>query len=806
MKFIARKLKNSYFWSRQSPQKLAYQTDGLKRIRDLFSGHRPLIFVIAVISFLLPAIWLRDKLVIAYAEGGFPLFLIPPSKLFNLSRYVWWGDFGLGTANVRALPFALYYLMISGLEFLGFSPVFRQYMIFSGIILTSALSMYFLVLEFVNHEEQKPKLVALVASLFYILNPFAMNFVWHRFTTAIFGLPMPPLILLLVVRLFKRPTLGRAVLFAIVVSLVSVNAINPAYFIPSFLPAVLFVMFEGFKTGRLKQWEFLGLGVALTIGFNLWWLLPFAANIGAEYSKAVAIFDPIGTLKATSQQAPLVYILRLLAAGWIHWHGVNYRPGWVEFLIPVLATVPLFSMRRNKGVLLFGTLLVVGLFLGKGLNEPAGAVFEWMFHNIPFFMMFRGPFEKFGPIIALSYSFLIGMAFTRIWALFDWNRVFRGLAVAVALFLLIVLAVWPMWTGDVFSFWEGALPFGARNIPTTKVKVPEYYYQASRWLNKDRTDSRLAFLPLAPFDVMAYNWEYGYWGGDFGSVNMLFNNPAIVQLTGDDYSKNYLQTVFDKIFFTRGNIFPPLLGLASVRYIIVRKDVNETFLRGYKLSSNDSISPPAIERELRSMEDVDKIRSFGQLDIYKLSNKYFVPLVYATTQATFLMGGVDKIVDLKIEEIYPNKVFFLMTAEETKNSLKMEELGKLRKHAKSPSINFKKINPTLYRVSIKNASGPFYLVLSEAFDSGWKAYKGRINWFETLWEKPMGEERHLRANGYANSWYIDDKGDFEMTLFFWPQSLVYLGLILSGITFAICTMFFVRSLFQKGATDGAHSN
>lgn len=58
-----------------------------------------------------------------------------------------------------------------------------------------------------------------------------------------------------------------------------------------------------------------------------------------------------------------------------------------------------------------------------------------------------------------------------------------------------------------------------------------------------------------------------------------------------------------------------------------------------------------------------------------------------------------------------------------------------------------------------------------------------MNWFQALLQKPIDEERHLRANGYANSWYIDDKGDFEMTLYFWPKSLVYVGVIVSSLSF-----------------------
>jgi hypothetical protein len=62
-----------------------------------------------------------------------------------------------------------------------------------------------------------------------------------------------------------------------------------------------------------------------------------------------------------------------------------------------------------------------------------------------------------------------------------------------------------------------------------------------------------------------------------------------------------------------------------------------------------------------------------------------------------------------------------------------------------------------------------------------------------LFAKPLPDENHFIVNGYANAWYIDpnefDKdgdGIFVVTLYFWPQSLFYLGLFISGLTFIGC--------------------
>jgi hypothetical protein len=137
-----------------------------------------------------------------------------------------------------------------------------------------------------------------------------------------------------------------------------------------------------------------------------------------------------------------------------------------------------------------------------------------------------------------------------------------------------------------------------------------------------------------------------------------------------------------------------------------------------------------------------------------------------------------------------------------------------------PTITFKKINPTHYQVKVENAKAPFFLVFSESYDTQWKAYaedKGiefkeiivsykNVNVKEAkpemkftpsdilyLFAKQLPDDNHFIVNGYANAWYINPKeidknhdGNFTITLYFWPQSLFYLGLFISGTTLLGC--------------------
>jgi hypothetical protein len=113
-----------------------------------------------------------------------------------------------------------------------------------------------------------------------------------------------------------------------------------------------------------------------------------------------------------------------------------------------------------------------------------------------------------------------------------------------------------------------------------------------------------------------------------------------------------------------------------------------------------------------------------------------------------------------------------------------------------PAIVYEEINPTKYVIHISNISEPFFLVFSESYHEDWRAYVGKLNWFTALFEKPISNEYHFIANGYANAWYIDpqeiDKnGDrcLTITLYYLPQSLFYVGLIISSLTFIVCISY-----------------
>lgn len=89
-----------------------------------------------------------------------------------------------------------------------------------------------------------------------------------------------------------------------------------------------------------------------------------------------------------------------------------------------------------------------------------------------------------------------------------------------------------------------------------------------------------------------------------------------------------------------------------------------------------------------------------------------------------------------------------------------------------PTINYERINPTKYIAHVRDAKEPFILRFNQKYDSRWKAYINPANNY-------LDDIHHLEIDGYANGWLIQQTGDFDMVISYWPQRIFYLGMVIS---------------------------
>ena len=222
------------------------------------------------------------------------------------------------------------------------------------------------------------------------------------------------------------------------------------------------------------------------------------------------------------------------------------------------------------------------------------------------------------------------------------------------------------------------------------------------------------------------------------------------------------------------------------------------------------IMPPSKENVFQHYEGLFKSTNFKSAKIYLLAQQQH-----------------GKAADIKYKNVQIKPVFAPVFMFE-RNSSETTDLEKM------PNITFTKINSTKYKVYVEKAGNPYYLVFSEGFHQGWKAYinqspisnlksqsnvtasyfNGEISegehknifldksTFETWGKTSLPEKRHFLTNGYANSWLIkpeDAKGKdtYEIIIEFLPQKMFYLGLGISLLTIIFCFGYLIFSKIFK---------
>jgi len=104
-----------------------------------------------------------------------------------------------------------------------------------------------------------------------------------------------------------------------------------------------------------------------------------------------------------------------------------------------------------------------------------------------------------------------------------------------------------------------------------------------------------------------------------------------------------------------------------------------------------------------------------------------------------------------------------------------------------PEIIFQKISPSRYRVTVKNARQPFFLVLNQSYHPDWQIFDQK---------EPLAAG-HFLANTFANGWLIEKTGDYQIILEFLPQRKYRFGLAVSASTFLGMILFFLKSACVK---------
>lgn len=169
---------------------------------------------------------------------------------------------------------------------------------------------------------------------------------------------------------------------------------------------------------------------------------------------------------------------------------------------------------------------------------------------------------------------------------------------------------------------------------------------------------------------------------------------------------------------------------------------------------------------------IDAISSNGaiytqSMDLHGDFKSQIVELDLATTQLT-------DIKELKIRNIISDNQLRLSNFQK-KIKIKSD---KIVSAVKMPVATFTQLSPTTYIIKIREAKSPFFVTLQESFNKYWSlSIETSSNVIK------VDKSDHLLINGYANAWFINRSGDYNIMLEFGPENYFRTGGIISIAAF-----------------------
>lgn len=668
-----------------------------------------------------------------YFVNGDTWLVNKESAKYTFAPFVWEGFQDIGIFMTE-IPFMLIYY-ISSLPTLFFNLEFNaftiKFLFFFPYILVAPLGMYLL-----SYKLTKNILGSAVASLIYtvnipILTSFAMGHLHITVPQAFL-----PLILLSMIIYFEKEEIIPLLLTTIFLLLTGLYEFR--FFYIAYIVLSLFIIYQVivFRGKNFKKALKLFIVVsAAGLLFNLFWLLPLLFS-STNYSANPILNRPLFGSEFLSVLNPLTLFHPYWTPNEVSVFTSQIIPS-VFLLFPALAIMGYLLNRKNKLLLFFLIILILGLTLTKASNPPFETLYSKLYTHLPGFKLFRES-TKFFYFVALSYSVLT--AFLIKW-LSETRSKYLYIVVAAVLFVTSYIAL-PVLTGKAKAL------FVPVNIQDDSYPI------LNDFLRKENKNTYFRILQVPTASSLNYvsdtmpnlhlPFVYGLW-------HEQFQMESPIKING----------LSDFLLFPQ---LENLLSLYATRYLILPK--SHSYLDG-------NIFYWYEEREifLKKLDSLPYLRKVNigtnKITVYEV--KYIKPHLYITSEEETLYKKIDyERVDF--EEINPTKYIVRI------NNLKNTKF-----------LNFSEAYNSNWNLRIGTFKW-FEVVKPNYFlsDTLHLQNNAKLNSFRL-------DPEYIK-NHFAKSEYnINPDGgiDLELTLYFKPQSYFYFGVLISVLTL----IFILTGLF-----------
>lgn len=596
------------------------------------------------------------------------------------------------------------------------------------------------------------RLQRLFTSFIYTFGTFSLSFAFVTISGYTFTFSLTPLVLgifIFISRKIPEASLKKiplwAVLFSFLVSIFSAftfggTNIVVVPFVMGFI-LISFCVFKPSFQNILKYTTFVFVSALIVFLLNSWWLFSFFNSVvGSHFSGSVSGIsgDSASIFKRSSNYTTMYNLFRSMTHQELFSKGGPaldfYRGSWQpvfsdNFIFNILSYIPVLlvilgsifntrSDKESKYVLrsLLLTLIILW-FLSKQGSPPFSAV-NYYLASLPFGDFWRHASDKIGHINALLVATLAADSIGSISFYLKKSKGFFYAFICSFSILFVLVLGYPFWNGDIMKE-------DGKAMPGVKVLIPNYYWEfkSNNWYKN--LDARYVHLPLY-YGHIAYKWEKGI-QSQMDPIDIYFHGKSEII----PRSKSFIEDVlaidfFNAPFWTNYSISSDSLGkflaMFNVSYIINHYDWHRTYIpKEGSFYGKDKPSiyapwPEDYDLYLSNFTDYET-SEYGDLLIYKVPQKYFLHHFYTATGVTISENSPEKFPEMILNSNEELRNVTLFASQNKSKDLNVS-IGDPTK----VTVEFRKIDPTKYKIVVHNSTEPFLLVFSESFDQGWKIY------------------------------------------------------------------------------------
>ena len=579
----------------------------------------------------------------------------------------------------------------------------------------------------------RSKLIAFVTALFYGSNTYFITLQTAHLPIALVN-AVAPLLLYAFVLAMERNSLINWIVFTLSLFIVTNIEVRISYI----FGIIFLIYFAIFGINNLKKYlKYLLISGLLFLLLNSYWLLPTILGGISDSVLGVAGRGLFGDWLYNINNSFTLF----------HWSWTgsypdqNFVTQHIKFyfwLFPIIAlsSIANKTIRNSKITIFFLLLSLLGIFLTKQSGQPFPNVYIWLYKHFPGFMLFRES-SKLYLLTTIGYLGLIALNLNSI-------KIKLKPVYYASLFILLLTSfinLKPLINKSIDSL------FISRNIPleynliNTKLESDPEFYRVlsvpvfSRWMSFSENHPRLSAMHEIEFD-----WN-----------TLLKYDKQSIDLTDIEKMTMFFSDVKSKTLFDQN----------SIKYVVIPiKDDknNDNYFKFY------SANPEEFANAVSSMSGLIRTKEFGNLPIVFVNSQYR-PHIYLT-----------------------------------KNK---ETLSSSQPYKK---VNIKEINPSHYVINIPPGTTEKYLYFTDTYNEGWKLRIGKFNWFLALFNKDyfISSNIHEESDAMLNSFYLETNNinntqnqEVTLTLYFYPQSYFYIGLIISGLTALISLVILIINFKKK---------